>query len=96
MLLHVHRNRRFIRDREPRTSTSTFTQLLSSGVVIEVLLYVYRNRRFIRDGEPRTSSSTFTQLLSSVSRPVVGCGIWFLCPLGSVRFRMGEWAHSTH
>ena len=43
MLLYVHRNRRFIRDgspgrpprlwspgREPRTSTSTFTQLLSS------------------------------------------------------------------
>ena len=30
VLLYVHRNRRFIRDGEPRTSTSTFTQLLSS------------------------------------------------------------------
>ena len=31
MLLDVHRNRRYIRDgREPRTATSTFTQLLSS------------------------------------------------------------------
>ena len=30
VLLHVHRNRRFIRNGEPRTSTSTFTQLLSS------------------------------------------------------------------
>ena len=31
VLLYVHRNRRFIRDREPRTATSTFTQLLSSA-----------------------------------------------------------------
>ena len=30
VLFYVHRNRRFIRDVEPRTSTSTFTQLLSS------------------------------------------------------------------
>ena len=30
-LLYVHRNRRFIRDGEPRTATSTFTQLLSSA-----------------------------------------------------------------
>ena len=31
VLLYVHRNRRFITEgREPRTSTSTFTQLLSS------------------------------------------------------------------
>ena len=32
MLLYVHRNRTFIKDgsREPRTATSTFTQLLSS------------------------------------------------------------------
>ena len=29
-LHYVHRNRRLIKDREPRTSTSTFTQLLSS------------------------------------------------------------------
>ena len=30
VLLYVHRNRRIIRDRGPRTSASTFTQLLSS------------------------------------------------------------------
>ena len=30
VLLYVHRNRRLIRDGEPRTATSTFTQLLSS------------------------------------------------------------------
>ena len=33
VLLYVHRNRRLIvRDREPGTATSTFTQLLSSVV----------------------------------------------------------------
>ena len=31
VLLYVHRNRRLIRDGEPRTATSTFTQLLSSA-----------------------------------------------------------------
>ena len=30
VLLYVHRNHRFIRDGEPRTATSTFTQLLNS------------------------------------------------------------------
>ena len=30
VLLYVRRNRRLIRDRETRTATSTFTQLLSS------------------------------------------------------------------
>ena len=30
VLLYVRRNRRFIRDGEPRTATTTFTQLLSS------------------------------------------------------------------
>ena len=34
VLLYVHRNRSFIRDREPRTSTSTFTQLLRSEPLI--------------------------------------------------------------
>ena len=46
--------------REPRTATSTFTQL--QIVVLGVLLYVHRNRRLIRDGRPRTATSTFTQL----------------------------------
>ena len=65
VLLYVHRNRRLIRDGEPRTATSTFTQLLSSELVFaEVLLYVHKNRRLIRDGEPRTATSTFTQVLS--------------------------------
>ena len=31
VLLYVHRSRRFIRDGEPRTATSTFTQLLNSA-----------------------------------------------------------------
>ena len=34
VLLYIHRNRRLIRDGEPRTSTSTFTQLLSSEVTL--------------------------------------------------------------
>ena len=34
VLLYVHRNRRRIRDGEPRTATSTFTQLLSSEETI--------------------------------------------------------------
>ena len=34
VLLYVHRNRRFIRDGQPRTFTYTFTQLLSSVVRI--------------------------------------------------------------
>ena len=33
VLFYVHKNRRFIRDGEPRTPTSTFTQLLSSVVI---------------------------------------------------------------
>ena len=32
VLLYVHRNRRHIRDESPKTTTSTFTQLLSSAV----------------------------------------------------------------
>ena len=34
VLLYVHKNRRLIRDGEPRTATSTFTQFLSSGSLI--------------------------------------------------------------
>ena len=33
VLLYVHSNRRLIRDGEPRTATSTFTQLLNSVVI---------------------------------------------------------------
>ena len=32
VLLYVHRNRRLIRDGEPRTATATFTQFLSSDI----------------------------------------------------------------
>ena len=54
-------------DSEPRTSTSTFTQLLSSVLwVCSMLLYVHRDRTDYQGrGEPRTSTSTFTQLLGS-------------------------------
>ena len=60
---------RTVRDGEPRTATSTSTQLLSS----ECLNYFFKccftfteTVRTIRDGrEPRTATSTFTQLLSS-------------------------------
>ena len=33
VLLYVHRNRRLIMDGEPRTATSTFTQLLTSVAI---------------------------------------------------------------
>ena len=36
VLLYVHRNRRRIGDGEPRTATSTFTQLLSSNAIKEM------------------------------------------------------------
>ena len=62
---------RTIRDGEPRTATSTFTQLLLSDpekvkvqccfTSTETIVTI----RLIRDGEPRMATSTFTQLLSS-------------------------------
>ena len=56
---------RTIRDGEPRTATSTFTQLLSSvSVFVSALLYVHRNHQALL-GTPRTATSTFTQPLSS-------------------------------
>ena len=36
VLLYSHRNRRRIRDGEPRTATSTFTQLLGSNAIKEM------------------------------------------------------------
>ena len=57
-----------IRDGETRTTTSTFTQLLSSEEGFSsVLLYVHRDHKAIRDGETRTATSTFTQLLKEFS-----------------------------
>ena len=35
----------YVRDREPRTATSTFTQLLSSVIVQFKLLYVHRDHK---------------------------------------------------
>ena len=58
---------RTIRDREPRTATSTFTQLLSSVILVQCCFTSTVTVRLITDGEPRTASSTFTQLLSSVT-----------------------------
>ena len=41
VLLYVHRNRKLIRDGEPRTATSTFTQLLNSdGYATEGALFI--------------------------------------------------------
>ena len=58
---------RNITDEEPRTATSTFTQLLSSECVCSssVLLDVHRDHKTVWDREPRTATLTFTQLLSS-------------------------------
>ena len=59
---------RIIRDGEPRTATSTFTQLLNSElqpVQVQCCFTSTETVRTIRDGEPRTATSTFTQLLSS-------------------------------
>ena len=52
VLLYGHRNRRLIRDGEPRTSTSTFTQLLSSdppffnSFILQSLYFLLRNNTF--------------------------------------------------
>ena len=52
---------RLIKDGEPRTATSTFTQFLSSS---SVLLYtqgqLLSSKDHIMDGEPRTFTRTFT------------------------------------
>ena len=63
---------RTVKDREPRTSISTLTQLLSSMILNSSSDVALRPQRpyepleTIRDGEPSTSISTFTQLLRSV------------------------------
>ena len=55
-----------IRDGEPRTTTSTFTQLLGCiRLKFSVALRPQRSPRTI--WKPRTAISTFTQLLNSVS-----------------------------
>ena len=54
---------------EPRTSTSNFTQLLSSDsfTFVQCCFTSTETIRTIRDGEPRTASSTFTQLQTSAA-----------------------------
>ena len=61
---------RTIRDGEPRTATSTFTQLLTSegGFFFFFMFHFFTSTetiRTIRDGEPRTAASNFTHLLRS-------------------------------
>ena len=57
---------RTIRDGEPRTATSTFTQLLSSDIEqVQCCLTSTETVGTIRDGKPRTTTSTFSQPLSS-------------------------------
>ena len=57
---------RTVRDGEPRTATSTFTQLLSSeSGQVQCCFTSTETIWTIRDGEPRTTTSTFTQLPSS-------------------------------
>ena len=66
MLLYVHRDRTdvLVTGSQPRTATSTFTQLQSSVVTVtsgSMLLDVHRDRTDIfSDGEPRTATSTST------------------------------------
>ena len=57
---------RTIRDGEPRTATSTFTQLLSSVVdyFFKCCFTSTETIRTVRDRESRTATSTFTQLLA--------------------------------
>ena len=56
-----------VRDGEPRTATSTSTQLLSCNMSgsVQCCFTSTETIRTIREGEPRTSTSTFTQLLGS-------------------------------
>ena len=69
MLLYVHRNRKAYcgRGGEPRTATSTFTQLLSSAQegFVSVLFYIHKNHKAYSGRGARAASSSFTQLLSS-------------------------------
>jgi len=57
MVIYVHRNRK---DGEPRTATSTFTQLLAQ-TTCSILLYVHRDYGgTIRDGDlPLTEIYTY-------------------------------------
>ena len=58
---------RTIKDGESRTATSTFTQFLSSVVLLVQVQCCFTSTETVwtfREGEPRMASSTFLQLLS--------------------------------
>ena len=62
-----------IRDGNPRTTVSIFTQLLSyerDRVELNVALLSTETVGTTRDGEPKAATSTFTQILGSESAPV--------------------------
>ena len=61
-----------IRDGEPRTATSTFTQIPSSELCsVQCCFRSTETIRTIRDGEPGMATSTLTQLLGSSVRTSV-------------------------
>ena len=64
---------RTIRDREPRTSTSNFTQLLSSVIHVQVQC-CFTSTETVRTGSPgRSPRLSVTQFLSSVIHVQVQC-----------------------
>ena len=83
------RPQRTIRDGEPKTSTSTFTQLLSSVASCSMLLYVHRDHtnycaRGTQDGhldELRGSVTAFKLIYFKCSflSPIVKENLSFLC-----------------
>ena len=86
-----------VRDREPRTSTSTFTQLLRSGIRWVQCWFTFTETvRTVRDGEPRTSTSTFTQLLSSVVWYWIRVQCWFISTEARWTIREGRGAPDVH
>ena len=56
---------RTIRDGEPRTSISTFTQLINSVVLLQRCFTATEPGFFFKDGELMTSTSSFKQRLDS-------------------------------
>ena len=81
VLLYVHRNRRLIRDGEPRTATSTFTQLLSSAVP--------NNSYGLFEGKDIVRANGFATLSSSRKLAAVNAGP------SSSRNRRRHWALYT-
>ena len=91
ILLYVRGDHEDYYDREPRTATSTFTQLLSSenrSTFVPCCFTSTEALRTVRDGEPRTTTFSFAQLLSSekggrsVSWFIWGSGLWFVAASG--------------